>query len=219
MTDLDSIEIVLAVLIRKSYIPGKYFHVNKALLQESTAVFRSDYDRWYPRSGSVDIDRLFTTPQLIAMLCYRISHSINSLPPPTHTHSGARFSECTTEHTRYAADAYSLLGREIGQIEIFYSSCIGKGFKINHGIGTVIGARCIVGDNCTIHQNCTLGDRNGGRPKIGNNVTIYAGSLILGDITIGDNSIIGANSVVTRSCPAGSVLAGSPAKIIKKTSE
>lgn len=117
------------------------------------------------------------------------------------------------------ADAFSLLGREIGQIEIYYSATIGKAFKINHGIGTVIGARCRIGDNCTIHQNCTIGDRNGGRPEIGDNVTIYAGAMILGDITIGDGCIIGANSVVTRSYPEGSVLGGSPAKIIKKTNE
>ena len=114
----------------------------------------------------------------------------------------------------YAADAYSILGRHIGQIELYYSAEIGKGLKINHGIGTVIGARCRIGDNCMIHQNCTIGDRKGGRPQIGNNVIIYAGSMILGDIIIGDNTIIGANSVVTKSCPPNSVLAGTPAKII-----
>ena len=51
-----------------------------------------------------------------------------------------------------------------------------------------------------IYQNCTIGDRKGGRPTIGNNVIIYAGAMILGDISIGDNCIIGANSVVTKSC-------------------
>ena len=111
-------------------------------------------------------------------------------------------------------DAYSLLVRHIGQIEIFYSADIGKGFKINHGVGTVIGARCKIGENCMIHQNCTIGDRKGGRPTIGNNVIIYAGAMILGDITIGDNTIIGANSVVTKSCPPNSILVESPAKIV-----
>jgi len=76
----------------------------------------------------------------------------------------------------YATDAYSILGRQVGQIEIYYSASIGRRFKINHGIGTVIGARCRIGDDCTIHQNCTLGYRAGGRPEIGNNVIIYSGS-------------------------------------------
>ena len=111
-------------------------------------------------------------------------------------------------------DAYSLLARHIGQIELFYSADIGKGFKINHGVGTVIGARCKIGENCMIHQNCTIGDRKGGRPTIGNNVIIYAGAMILGDISIGDNCIIGANSVVTKSCPPNSILVGAPAKIV-----
>ena len=109
-----------------------------------------------------------------------------------------------------------MLGREIGQIEIYYSSVIGEGFKINHGVGTVIGARCKIGNNCTIHQNCTLGDRNGGRPTVGNNVIIYAGSMILGDITIGDDTIIGANSVVTKSCPPNSLIVGTPGRILTK---
>ena len=114
------------------------------------------------------------------------------------------------------AGAYSVLGREIGQIELYYTAEIGQGFKINHGVGSVVGARCKIGNNCTIHQNCTIGDRNGGRPTIGDNVTIYAGSMILGNIFIGDNSIIGANSVVTQDCPPDSILVGSPAKVIKR---
>lgn len=166
-------------------------------------IFATDYARWY--SGPFDADRLYTTPQLIAMLCYRIAKVLSRTPPHNEL-----------EHSKvYAADAYSILGREIGQIEIYYSSEIGDGLKVNHGVGTVIGARCSIGKNCTIHQNCTIGDRKGGRPRIGNNVMIYAGSMILGDISIGDNSIIGANSVVTQSCPSNSILVGSPAKIIK----
>lgn len=113
-------------------------------------------------------------------------------------------------------DSFSLLARHIGQIEIFYSSDIGEGFKINHGVGTVIGARCKIGKNCMIHQNCTIGDRNGGRPAIGNNVVIYAGAMILGNVVIGDNCVIGANSVVTNSFPSNCVLVGSPAKIVKQ---
>lgn len=202
-TNLQIIRTVLDCLIRKSYLPEKFFQVQDCVLRASVEDFHGDYNRWFPNSESFDEDRLLTTPQLIVMLCYRIAHKINQLPPPPPPGDA------------YAADAFSLLGRQIGQIELFYSSSIGQAFKINHGVGTVVGARCIIGDNCTIHQNCTLGDRNGGRPSIGNNVIIYAGSMVLGNITIGDNSIIGANSVVTRSCPPGSVLIGSPARIIR----
>lgn len=99
---------------------------------------------------------------------------------------------------------------------MFYSATIGKAFKINHGVGTVVGARCKLGDNCTIHQNCTIGDRNGGRPTIGDNVMIYAGSMILGDINVGNNSIVGANSVVTKSFSDNSILVGTPAKNIRQ---
>lgn len=137
-------------------------------------------------------------------MCYAIELLTASTSPPP------------TQITVNQCDAFSLLGRQVGQIEIYYSATIGKAFKINHGVGTVIGARCKLGDNCTIHQNCTIGDRNGGRPTIGNNVMIYAGSMVLGDISIGSNSIIGANSVITQSFPENSVLVGTPAKIIKK---
>lgn len=179
-----------------SWLCNHNFQCEDSIIHESIVSFESDYKRWYPNDSCISIYNLQNTPQLIAMLLYRISRSlyINEL-------SGGK-------------DAYSLLARHIGQIEIFYSAEIGKGFKINHGVGTVIGARCKIGDNCMIHQNCTIGDRKGGRPTIGNNVIIYAGAMILGDITIGDNTIIGANSVVTKSCPPNSILVGSPAKIV-----
>lgn len=113
------------------------------------------------------------------------------------------------------ADEYSLLGRVLGQIEIFYSSFIDEGFKINHGVGSVIGARCKIGKNFTIHQNCTLGDKNGGRPTIEDNVIMYAGSMVLGNITIPKNSIIGANSVVLYEPQQSGILVGTPARVKK----
>ncbi len=114
------------------------------------------------------------------------------------------------------ADLYALVGRNVGQMEIFYSSHIGRGLKINHGCGSVIGARCVLGDNCLIHQNCTLGDRNGGRPTLGNNVIMYAGSMVLGNVRIGDNTIIGANTIVISDFPENSILVGTPARNIAK---
>lgn len=179
-------------LYKETWLHSSDFDCSDSILLKSLDEFQSDYNRWY--SGSIELEKLCITPQLLAVLMYRISHNINIF-------GGGK------------PDSYSLLGRHIGQIELYYSAQIGHSFKINHGVGSVIGARCKIGDNFTIHQNCTIGDRKGGRPTIGNNVIMYAGSMVLGDIHIGDNSIIAANSVVIESCPPNSVLIGSPAKI------
>src|SRR5690242_6756085 len=101
-------------------------------------------------------------------------------------------------------------------MEIYYSAEIGKGLKVNHGLGTVIGARTKIGENVLLHHGVTFGDKNGKRPCVKDNVTIYAGAKILGDITIGNNAIIGANSVCFSNVPDNATAAGVPARIIKK---
>ncbi len=87
-------------------------------------------------------------------------------------------------------------------IEIHPGAQIGKGFFIDHGNGVIIGETTIIGDNVTMYQGVTLGGtgkEHGKRhPTIGNNVMISAGAKVLGSFTIGDNSKIGAGSVVKR---------------------
>lgn len=93
-----------------------------------------------------------------------------------------------------------------------------------HPVGIVIGMKVKIGMNCEIYQNVTIGTKdtsdflNGKYPEIGNNVIIYPNSLIIGDIKIGDNSIIGAGSVVLSDVPPNSIFAGNPAKLIKQRS-
>lgn len=94
---------------------------------------------------------------------------------------------------------------------------VGDGLVIQHGHSTIIHADSI-GEKCQIWQNVTIGKKvsGGKKPTIGNNVKVYAGAVILGDITIGDNVQIGANSVVIKDVPANCVVAGNPARIIRR---
>lgn len=93
---------------------------------------------------------------------------------------------------------------------------IGKGLSLPHPTGIVIGDGSVLGDNVTIYQNVTLGQKGGtdAYPTIGNNVTIYAGACLIGDITIGDGAVVGANSVVTKDVDAKTTVAGVPAKVL-----
>ncbi|MDD3944777.1 MAG: serine O-acetyltransferase [Bacteroidales bacterium] len=99
---------------------------------------------------------------------------------------------------------------------------IGIGVKFPHPNGIVIGETTTIGQNCTIYQQVTFGGKNIGDaqnnnyPTIGNNVIIFAGAKLIGNIIIGDNVIIGANSVVNKSFPSNSVIVGVPAKLLKE---
>jgi len=87
--------------------------------------------------------------------------------------------------------------------EIYWSSEIGEGFFIDHGMGSVIGSRVTIGKGFYMHHGCTVGHKSMTKiedgPKVGNNVILCTGSQILGNITIGNNVIIKANSVVKES--------------------
>ncbi|AZQ64599.1 serine acetyltransferase [Flammeovirga pectinis] len=100
------------------------------------------------------------------------------------------------------------------------SAKIGKNFKIGYwGLGCVIHSNSVIGNDCTIAQNVTIGRNFSDKkvPIIKNNVYIATGSAVFGEITIGNNVIIGANSVVNKSIPDNTIAAGNPAKIIKSS--
>lgn len=93
---------------------------------------------------------------------------------------------------------------------------IGKGLLCVHPFATVINAKS-VGDCFTIKNCVTIGiNRRDEKPIIGNNVTVNSNSVVIGNITIGDNVIIGVGSVVNKDVPANSVVVGNPARIIRK---
>ena len=105
-------------------------------------------------------------------------------------------------------------------IEIHPGATIGKGFFIDHGNGVIIGETTIIGDNVTLYQGVTLGGtgkEHGKRhPTIGSNVMISAGAKVLGSFTIGDNSKIGAGSVVLSEVPPCSTVVGVPGRVVKR---
>ena len=108
--------------------------------------------------------------------------------------------------------------RVLFSADIPYKLKIGKGTKMPHdALGSLFHPDVIIGNNCVILHGVTIGGRSGSKklPIIKDNVWIGAHSIILGPITIGKNSIIGAGSVVVKDVAANSVVAGIPARVIR----
>ena len=118
----------------------------------------------------------------------------------------------------FIARLISQINRFITGIEIHPGAKIGSAILIDHGMGVVIGETAVIGNRVTIYHGTTLGGtgkETGKRhPTVGNDVIIGAGAKVLGPITIGDNSKIGANSVVLKNVPKNSTVVGIPGKII-----
>ena len=145
---------------------------------------------------------VFLYPSFKAMLHYRLSHK------------------------RYLKKHY-FLARWVSQrgvrktgIEIHPGAQIGKGFFIDHGNGVIIGETAVIGDNVTLYQGVTLGgtgkEQGKRHPTIGDNVMISAGAKVLGSFKIGDNSKIGAGSVVLEEVPPNSTVVGVPGRVVKR---
>jgi serine O-acetyltransferase len=112
----------------------------------------------------------------------------------------------------------SQAGRLITGIEIHPGAEIGRRFFVDHGMGVVIGETTIIGDDVTLFQGVTLGGtgkEHGKRhPTLRNNVVVGAGARVLGNIVIGENSRVGAGSVVLRDVPDNSTVVGVPGHIV-----
>ncbi|MBE6154987.1 MAG: serine acetyltransferase [Firmicutes bacterium] len=112
----------------------------------------------------------------------------------------------------FLARLFSEIAKKRTSIEIHPGATIGKNFFIDHGCGVVIGETTIIKDNVTLYHGVTLGgtgkDKDKRHPTIEDNVTIGAGSIILGNITIGSNSVIGAGSIVLKDVEPNSTITG-----------
>ncbi len=144
------------------------------------------------------LEVLLLYPHMKALFFYRIAHFFYQI------------------HFYFLARFMSNIARFWTGIEIHPGAKIGKGLVIDHGIGVVIGETAEIGDDCVIYHGVTLGGtgkEHGKRhPTIGNRVMIGCGAKVLGNIFVGDNAKIGANSVVTKDVPAGISVVGIPAK-------
>ena len=115
----------------------------------------------------------------------------------------------------------SQVARNLTGVEIHPGAAIGPGFFVDHGMGVVIGETAEIGTDVTLYHGVTLGgtslEKGKRHPTIGDRVVIGAGAKVLGAITIGDDSRIGANAVVVKSVPANSVVVGVPGQIVKRS--
>lgn len=108
-------------------------------------------------------------------------------------------------------------------IEIHPGARIGKGLFIDHGSGVIIGETTIIGDNVTLYQGVTLGgtgkEKGKRHPTLKDNVMVSAGAKILGSFTIGENSKIGAGSVVLEEVPPNCTVVGVPGRVVRMGSQ
>ncbi len=144
------------------------------------------------------------------------------LYPGLHAVWGHRVSHWLWTHGHKLLGRWaSQLMRGITGIEIHPGATIGPGFFIDHGMGVVIGETAEVGCNVTLYHGVTLGGTslNKGKrhPTLGDRVVVGAGAKVLGAITVGADSRIGANAVVVKSVPPNSVVVGVPGQAVRRS--
>jgi serine O-acetyltransferase len=168
--------------------------VLKRLKEDIRVVFERD-----PAAKNV-LEVLLCYPGLHAIWFYRVAHRLYRRRLFT------------------AARLLSHLARLLTGIEIHPGAKIGRGFFIDHGAGVVIGETTEIMDNVSLYQGVTLGgtgkDKGKRHPTIGNNVVISAGAKVLGSFTVGDNSKIGAGSVVLKPVPSNCTVVGVPGRVV-----
>jgi serine O-acetyltransferase len=154
--------------------------------------------------GTLEI--LLCYPGFHAVTLHRLSHMLWRLPLPL---------------APLLARLLSQLGRLLTGVEIHPGARIGQGVFIDHGMGVVIGETAEVGDNCLLYQGVTLGGtgkQHGKRhPSLLNNVVVGAGAKVLGAITVGSNTRIGAGSVLLRDVGPDSTVVGIPGRVIHQS--
>ena len=145
---------------------------------------------------------VFLYPSFKVILNYRIAHKLY-----------------LKKHFFWARWISQRAARKTG-IEIHPGATIGKGLFIDHGSGVIIGETTIIGDNVTLYQGVTLGgtgkEQGKRHPTLKDNVMVSAGAKVIGSFTIGENSKIGAGSVVLEEVPPNCTVVGVPGRVVKR---
>jgi serine O-acetyltransferase len=171
---------------------------------------------------------MFETLQRDIEVVFERDPAVRSVPeillcyPGVHALWGHRLNHWLWQHgAKLLARWLSHVFRFLTGIEIHPGAQIGPGFFIDHGLGVVIGETAEVGPDVTLYHNVTLGgtslEKGKRHPTLECCVVVGAGAQILGAITIGENSRIGANAVVVNSVPPDSVVVGVPGRVIKRS--
>ena len=151
------------------------------------------------------LEILLCYPGFQAVTLHRLSHRLWS----------SKFS------LKLAARLLSQVSRSLTGVEIHPGATIGRGVFIDHGMGVVIGETAEVGDRCLLYQGVTLGgtgkDHGKRHPTLAENVVVGAGAKVLGAITIGANTRIGAGSVVVRNVGENCTVVGIPGRVVHQS--
>ncbi|MGB3161867.1 serine O-acetyltransferase EpsC [Carnobacterium sp.] len=148
------------------------------------------------------LEIILTYPSFYAILLHRVAHKLH------------------LNHFYLLARIIANFSRFLTGIEIHPGAIIGRRLFIDHGMGIVVGETAVIGDDVVMFHGVTLGgtgkDKGKRHPTIGNNVLLSAHVQVIGPITIGNDTKIGASAVVLKSIPAGVTAVGIPAKVVQR---
>ena len=168
-------------------------------------IIREDFNTPWKSDPAINsrFELLFNYPGVWALVAYRFAHIIYQ------------------KNFKLFARMIMGITQIITNVDIHPRCTIGRGVFIDHGFGVVIGETTVIEDNVLIYQGVTLGGVNLERdikrhPTIKKGAVIGGGAKVLGNITIGENARVGANSVVVKSVPKESTAVGIPARVITK---
>jgi putative colanic acid biosynthesis acetyltransferase WcaB len=145
----------------------------------------------------------------LILILFRSAQLIGNLPVPLRLFA------------KIYCNFYTLIVEWILGVELPWNTQVGANLKLLHGVGLVVNSQTKIGNNCTLRHSTTIGNKKlydgsySNCPQIGNNVDIGSNVVIIGSISVGDNAVIGAGSVVVKDVPAFAVVAGNPAKVIR----